>query len=137
MSGRSGKGRAAMAGRPPSQRQLRVAETIRHRLSEFISRGEFDEPALNRARLTVTEVRISPDLKQATAFVMPLGGAQLDQIVRLLNEAAPSVRKYLGRDLHLRHVPVVVFKADDSFDEAAAMDKLLNSEAVRRDLDKS
>lgn len=134
MPGRSGKSRAAIAGRPPSQRQLRVGETIRHRLSEFISRGEFDEPALNRARLTVTEVRISPDLKQATAFVMPLGGGKLDQIVKLLNEASPSVRKYLGRDLHLRHVPMIIFKADESFDEAAAIDKLLNSKAVRRDL---
>lgn len=137
MIGKRGRGRNSPEGRPPNQRQLRVAEIIRHRLSDIIARGDFEASLLNRARVTVTEVRISPDLKQATAFVMPLGGAHLEEIVKLLNAEATKLRRLIAQNLHLRYTPTLTFRADGSFDEAASIDELLNSAAVRRDLDKS
>lgn len=123
-----------IAGKPPSQRQLRVGEMLRERLSEILRLADFEPKVLKKATITVTEVRISPDLKHATAYIMPLGGQQLAKIVHLLNEDVARLKKLALSDLHLKYTPDIRFAADDSFDEAAAMDKLLASEAVQADM---
>jgi ribosome-binding factor A len=121
-------------GPGPSQRQLRVAEEIRHILAGILMRGELRDPALAGVSVTVSEVRISPDLKNATAFAMPLGGAQLQPVLDGLNRSAPFLRSQLGKMLQLRYAPTVNFVADKSFDEAHHIEALLRSEKVARDL---
>ncbi len=127
------------SARGPSQRQLRVGEVIRQRLAEFLSRDGLardglEAKILKKASITVTEVRISPDLRQASVYVMPLGGAHLSEIVAKLNEEVPRLKKAALGDLHLKYVPNIKFIADESFDRAAAMDQLLDSRDVTRDL---
>jgi ribosome-binding factor A len=120
---------------PPGQRQLRVAEQIRHLLVEILHRGHFRDPALLHAhKITVTAVEIGPDLKHATAFVMPLGGENADTFLEALNRAAGFFRNELGTKMDLRYIPKVSFKLDHSFDEAERIEKLLRQEKVQRDL---
>jgi len=121
-------------GPGPRQRQLRVAEEIRHILAGILMRGELRDPVLAGVSVTVSEVRISPDLKNATAFAMPLGGVQLQPVLDALNRSAPFLRSQLGKMLQLRHAPTVNFVADNSFDEAHHIEALLRSEKVARDL---
>ncbi|MFP6742863.1 MAG: 30S ribosome-binding factor RbfA [Alphaproteobacteria bacterium] len=115
----------------PGQRQLRVGEEIRHALSEVLARGELRDPDLIDVSLTVSEVRISPDLRNATAFVVPLGGAMGGQsrdmalLLAALRRAAPFLRGCLGRVVKLRNTPALSFQADTSFDEASKIDALL------------
>ena len=120
-------------GRPPSQRQLRVGEEIRHALSEVLGEASLRDPDLAGAAITVTEVRLSPDLKNATAFVMPLGGAGLEVKVAALRRAAPFLRGELARRLKLRFTPRFGFEPDLSFDNAGRIDALLRGERLRRD----
>ncbi len=120
--------------RAPSQRQLRVGEELRHVLSEIISRGGLSDPALADANLTVTEVRLSPDLRNATVFVIPLGGAELESKVDALNRASSYFRGQVARAVDLRNSPRLSFAADRSFDEANKIDSILNTPGVRRDL---
>lgn len=118
----------------PSQRQLRVGEELRHALARILARGELRDPALAELTLTVTEVRTSPDLKFATAFVVPLGGACLDQAVAALNRATGYFRAQLAREVDLRYLPRLTFAADRSFDEADRIEAILRRPRVRRDL---
>jgi ribosome-binding factor A len=120
--------------RAPSQRQLRVGETIRHALAEIMERGHFHDPVLMDARVTFSEVRISPDLQNATAFVMPLGGVDETLILEALNKAAPYFRSQIARAVELRRAPAIQFKRDESFDEVSKIDRLLRSAPVARDL---
>jgi len=120
--------------RPPSQRQLRVGEELRHRLAELLRPGELRDPTLHDASITVTEVRLSPDVRNATAFVMPLGGANADDIMAGLRRSAPFLKSRLARMLDLRHVPNIAFALDNAFDSAARISNLLASPAVERDL---
>jgi ribosome-binding factor A len=120
--------------RAPSQRQLRIGEEIRHAIAQMLERSEFHEPALHDVSVTVTEVRISPDLKNATAYIMPLGGEQADEVLEALTRARPFVRKRLGRALHLRHIPKVDFQMDATFDQASKIETLLNDPKVAQDL---
>lgn len=120
----------------PSQRQLRAGELIRHALTDILSREEFADPDLNGKSITITEVRVSPDLKAATAFAAPLGGKDMDQTVAALNRAQGFLRGRLAREVELRAVPTLRFVSDDSYDEARRIDELLASPRVRRDLDK-
>jgi ribosome-binding factor A len=122
------------AAKAPSQRQLRVGEEIRHVLAELTARGHFRDPDLQEVTITVTEVRISPDLKNATAFVTPLGGAGMETTVAALNRAAGFLRHELGRELRLRTLPNLSFQPDRSFDEASRIDSVLQRDRVRRDL---
>ena len=117
-----------------SQRQLRVGEEIRHALVQILQRGHFRDPDLQDAHVTVTEVRVGPDLKNATAFVVPLGGSEVSAVVAALNRANAYFRGQLARTLRLRHVPSVSFEADTSFDYAARMNQLFKHEAVARDV---
>jgi ribosome-binding factor A len=124
----------AKSDRPASQRQLRVGEELRHVLARILARGELRDPALADQTLTVTEVRVSPDLKNATAFVVPLGGRGLEDSVAALNRAAHFLRGQVGREMTLRHVPRLEFLADRSFDEATRVENILSRPSVRRDL---
>jgi ribosome-binding factor A len=129
-----GHGPAPRGGRERSQRQLRVGEAIRHALVEMLMRGEVRDPGLSGASVTVTEVKVSPDMRNATAFVLPLGGENTDEVLAALRRAAPYLRRLLGRALTLRHLPALSFQADTAFDYGDRMDRILRSEEVRRDL---
>ena len=118
----------------PSQRQLRAGELIRHALVEILQREDLRDPALAGVSVTISEVRPSPDLKQATVFCTPLGGGGLDQVVEGLNRTAPYLRKLLGKKIEMKFTPALVFRGDDSFSEAKRIDELLSSPDVARDL---
>ncbi len=127
-------GRSARRDKAPSHRQLRVGEELRHALSHILGRGELRDPALADLNLTVTEVRVSPDLKNATAYVVPLGGGGLEAAVAALNRAGGFFRSRLAREVALRHAPRIAFAPDRSFDEARRIDAILERPRVRRDL---
>jgi ribosome-binding factor A len=118
----------------PSQRQLRVGEELRHALAQLLRPGALRDPALRDATVTVTEVRLSPDLKNATAFVMPLGGGNAAEIVAGLKRSAPFLKNRLARAVALRQVPNLVFALDRSFDNAERIATLLARPDVARDL---
>ena len=124
----------ASGARPPGQRQLRVGEELRHLLADLLRPGELRDPALREANITVTEVRLSPDLRNATAFVMPLGGANAEEIIAGLRRSAPFLKNRLARMIELRHMPNIAFALDDAFESAARISALLSSPAVERDL---
>ncbi len=107
---------------------------MRHVIAAVLARGELRDPALAGVNLTVTEVRVSPDLKNATAFVVPLGGGEMEGAAGALNRAAGFLRGQVGREMTLRHVPRLVFEADRSFDEAGHVGEILARPSVRRDL---
>lgn len=119
----------------PSQRQLRVGELIRHALSELLARGETHDPELDGRVITVPEVRMSPDLKIATVYVMPLGGQKTHGVVKALGRDARHLRHELSRKVTLKFLPELRFRLDETFDEASRIDRLLASDAVRRDVD--
>ena len=121
----------------PSQRQLRVGELVRHKLSEMLTRGEIHDEGLQAFFITIPEVRMSPDLKIATAYVMPLGGGDMDVVIEALNRNRKYIRGEVARAVALKFAPDVRFRPDDSFDEAMRIDALLESDRVRQDLDKS
>lgn len=122
----------------PSQRQLRAGELIRHALVEILQREDLREPALQNASITISEVRTSPDLKQATVYCAPLGASiERDahpEIVAALNRAAPHLRRLLGQKIDLKFTPALIFRSDESFAEARRIDELLASPKVARDL---
>ena len=118
----------------PSQRQLRVAEEIRHILAGILLRGDLRDAALVGVSVTVSEVRISPDLKNATVYSLPFGKASVAEVMKGLNRSAPYLRSQVGQALSLRYAPILTFVPDLSFDEAKHIDELLRSEKVARDL---
>ncbi|MCB1541773.1 MAG: 30S ribosome-binding factor RbfA [Rhodoblastus sp.] len=122
-------------GAEPSQRMLRVAELIRHACAEVLSRGEINDPVLETHVVTVPRVKMSPDLKLATLFVMPLGGKDANEVIKALDRHRAFLRGEIARKVNLKFAPDVRFRIDDSFDNSAKIDALLNSEKVRRDLD--
>ena len=130
---RAAKGRHGV-GQGPSQRQLRAGELIRHALADILRQGELHDEALESASVTVTEVRMSPDLRHAACFVQPLGGVHAGEVVDALNRHAKFLRGRLGREIDMKFTPDLRFMHDESFDEAARMDRLFNSPAVRRDI---
>ena len=117
-----------------SQRQLRVGEELRHALARLLRPGELRDPALFDANVTVTEVQLSPDLRNATAFVTPLGGANAADIIAGLRRSAPYLRGRLGKHVRLRRVPNLSFALDSAFDSADRIATVLRSEVVARDL---
>jgi ribosome-binding factor A len=124
----------AQGGGAPSQRQLRVGEVIRRALSDVLARGETHDPELSRASITVTEVRASPDLRHATVFVMPLGGVNVDGVLKALNRNRAELRRLVTRQIDLRFSPELGFEADASFDRMDRTRELLRSPEVSRDL---
>lgn len=117
-----------------SQRQLRVGEELRHALARILRDGECRDPVLENASITVTEVRISPDLRNATAFVMPLAGTRATEVVASLERSATFLKGLVAREVQLRNTPNLVFALDDSFDRAARISTLLMRPEVARDL---
>lgn len=122
---------------PAGQRQLRVGEEIRHTLSTIFLRQEHHEPELAGVSITVSEVRISPDLKNATVFFMPLGGHAREQVLETLKRISPALRNMVGANMKLRYTPRLNFQLDNSFDEAGRINTLLNNPKVRQDLSQS
>ncbi|MBU6235246.1 MAG: 30S ribosome-binding factor RbfA [Alphaproteobacteria bacterium] len=111
---------------PAGQRQLRVGEELRHVISATLQHGGFDHPALiNSGLITVTEARIAPDLKNATVFVMPLGGYNVGEIVDALNEEAFYFQKEIARQMKMKFTPRLVFKADESFGQADKIERII------------
>jgi ribosome-binding factor A len=123
------------SGSGPSQRQLRVGELVRHALAEVLARGDVPDPALARVLITVPEVRMSPDLKLATCYVMPLGGKNVPAVLEALEANRKALRGELGRRIELKFVPDLRFRVDTSFAEGDRIDALLRSPQVKRDLD--
>lgn len=122
------------APRGPSQRQLRVAEELRHRLAELFGRGDFRDPDLAGVPITVAEVRMSPDLQHATVFVARLGSSDIDALMPALARAAPYLRAETGRGLRLRNIPDLHFQPDHTLDYATKVNEILHLPEVRRDL---
>jgi len=119
----------------PRQRQHRVAELVRHALAEVLGRGDIQDPVLNQHVVTIPEVRMSPDLRLATAFVMPLGGKDEQPVIEALERHKKTLRQEVARRVDLKFAPDLRFLRDESFDEAARIDALLRSDKVRRDLE--
>ena len=117
-----------------SQRQLRVGELVRHAVAEILSQGGVHDPVLETHLVTVPEVRMSPDLKLATVYVMPLGGHDTDIVLQALDANRRYLRGEIARRVNLKFAPDIRFRADERFDEAERIEKLLRTPAVRRDL---
>jgi ribosome-binding factor A len=117
-----------------SQRQLRVGEIVRHALADILSHGSVHDPALEGHIVTVPEVRMSPDLKLATIYVMPLGGRDTDVVIAALERNKKFLRGEVARRVNLKFAPDVRFRVDERFDEAERIEKLLRTPAVQKDL---
>jgi ribosome-binding factor A len=120
----------------PSQRQLRVGELIRHAIAEVLARGDVPDPVLSSHPITVPEVRMSPDLRLATAYVMPLGGRGKKAVMEALERNQKLLRTEVVRKVNFKFAPEVRFLIDERFDEAERIEKLLRSPEVARDLSK-
>ncbi|NBT22208.1 MAG: 30S ribosome-binding factor RbfA [Methylocystaceae bacterium] len=118
----------------PSQRMLRVAELLRHSIAQFLSRGHISDPILDAHTITVSRVQMSPDLKLATIYVMPLGGKDEESILTALDRHKRFIRGEIAKEINLKFAPEVRFRIDDSFDAVSRIDALLNSDRVKRDL---
>jgi ribosome-binding factor A len=123
-------------GGEPSQRMLRVGELIRHTVSDLLVRSPMGDPVLESRAITIPEVRMSPDLKVATIYVMPLGGKRAADVVAALDRHKKVLRGEIARRINLRFAPDIRFKADPRFDYDAKINALLASPEVTRDLDK-
>lgn len=121
----------------PSLRLLRVGENVRHAIASILTRGEVQDPDLDGKSVTVSEVRISPDLRNATVFVMPLGGDPKGIITKALNRNTSFIRGAMSKVVHMKYMPRLMFKIDESFDEASHIDSLLRDPKVKRDLESS
>jgi len=119
----------------PTQRQQRVAELIRHAIAEVLQRGDVQDPTLSAHVITVPEVRMSPDLKVATAYIMPLGGQNEAGVIAALERNKKVLRQEVARRVNLKFAPDLRFLRDATFDEADRIDALLRTDKVRRDLD--
>ena len=117
-----------------SQRQLRVGELIRHELADMLSRGEVHDPVIETHMITVPEVRMSPDLRLATIYVMPLGGSDKKEVLDALDRNKRYIRGEIARRVNLKFAPEIRFRIDEQFDEAERIEKLLRTPVVRRDL---
>jgi ribosome-binding factor A len=122
-------------GPGPSQRQLRVGELIRRSLSEVLQRGDVHDPDLNRMSITVGEVRTSPDLRIATAYVLPLGGKGQGDVLKLLARNKGELRRAVSKKLALKFSPDLRFQLDETFDRMDDTRRMLGQDAVRRDID--
>jgi ribosome-binding factor A len=120
----------------PSQRMLRVAEMIRHKLAEMLSRGDIHDDTLASNVVTIPEVRLTADLKLATVYVMPLGGENIEPVLAALNRHKRFIRGEIAHAINLKFAPELCFKFDEMFDEAARIDRLLASPQVRADVKK-
>jgi ribosome-binding factor A len=121
-------------GAGPSQRQLRVGELIRRTLSDTLSRQEIHDPDLNRMSITVGEVRVSPDLRIATVYALPLGGQGKDEAIAALKRNNYELRRAVAKNVLLKNVPELRYQADDTFDRLDESRRLFSDETVQRDI---
>ncbi len=128
------KQKSNRAGSPPSQRQLRVGELIRRTLSQILQRGEVHDPDLVAMSITVGEVRVSPDLRVATAFVLPLGGDDRALMLDALRRNTREIRHMVVHGMTLKFAPELRFEIDDTYDRMDATSRLLGDAHVRQDL---
>lgn len=126
--------RRSKTGGAPSQRQLRVGETIRRALADILTRGDHHQTELEGVSITVGEVRCSPDLRVATVFVMPLGGRDVDRVLAALDRAKGELRRQVTRLVNLKFSPELRFKLDETFDRMDETRRMLNDDRVRRDI---
>ncbi len=120
----------------PTQRQLRIGELVRHKLAEMLARGEIHDDIIASHVITVPEVRLSPDLKLATAYVVTLGGDDTAVVLEALNRNKKYIRAQVAQAVNLKFAPDIRFLRDETFEEASRIDQLLASSRVRQDIDK-
>jgi ribosome-binding factor A len=120
----------------PSQRQLRVGELVRHKLAEMLTRGEIHDDVIASHVITVPEVRLSPDLKLATAYIVTLGDADIKEVLKALERNKRFIRAEIAHAVNLKFAPDIRFRRDETFEEASRIDALLASPKVRQDIDK-
>ena len=120
----AGKSRRSVSSNMPSQRQLRVGETLRHALSEILVRDTFFDPDLENCSITISEITVSPDLANARVYTMPLGGVNIEVVLPALNRLAPLIQSFVAKKVHLRRTPRLRFLLDESFENAARMNEL-------------
>ena len=128
--------KSANSGKGPSQRMLRVGEMIRHKIAEMLIRGDVHDDVLAAHSITIPEVRISPDMKLATVYVMPLGGKSVKPVIEALTRHKKYIRTQVAQTLDLRYAPDLRFREDETFEEATRIDRLLDSPKVRQDIEK-
>ena len=121
-------------GKPASQRQLRVGEVLRHELAQLFLRQDIRAPDLNGVIITVSEVSVSPDLRKARSYIMPLGGENQQPVVEALNRAQKFIRGELSHRISLKYTPEIEFVIDTSFDYSQHIDEVLNAPEVARDI---
>ena len=121
--------------KPVGQRQLRVGEELRHALARILERGEIRDPVLATVAVTVTEVKLSPDLRQATVFVMPLGGREETSVLRALTRARGFFRRRIAQSVYLKFAPDLAFRVDRSFEQADRIARILRDPTVARDIE--
>lgn len=123
-------------GPTESQRQLRVGELVRHALAEMLTRGDVHDPVLQNHMITIPEVRMSPDLRLATIYVMPLGGRDAQEVIAAFERNKKFLRSEIAHRINLKFAPDIRFRIDDRFAEAERIDRLLRSPEVKRDLER-
>lgn len=128
-------GKQHIAAKGPTQRQLRVGEMIRHAMAQILLRGDISDPELEGGKVTITEAKLSPDLRQATIYVLPFGSGDAVAIVAALKRHQRFLRGEIAKHVDLKYMPQIAFRVDETFDEAAKIDALLRSPKVMRDLD--
>ena len=121
---------------PPSQRQLRIGELVRHKLAEMLARGDIHDDVIASRVITVPEVRLSSDLKLATAYVITLGDSDTDAVIEALNRNKRYIRAEVAQAVNLKFAPDIRFRRDETFEEASRIDQLLASAKVRQDVEK-
>ncbi len=135
-SGKGGSGRKLATAKAPSQRMLRIGEMMRHKLAEMLTRGEIHDDVIAAHVITISEVRMSPDMKMATAYVMPLGGQDVKPVIEALMSHRKYIRAQIAHTVNLKYAPDIRFRDDESFEEATRIDRLLDSPRVRQDTKK-
>ncbi len=123
------------SGPNASQRQLRVGELVRHALAEMLLRGDVHDPVIESHLITIPEVQVTPDLRLATIFVMPLGGKDAEEVIAAFERNKKYLRGEIAHAINLKFAPDIRFRFDDRFEEVRRIDELLRSSAVKRDLD--
>ena len=124
------------SAKAPTQRMLRIGELIRHRIAELLVRGDIHDDVIASHSITIPEVRISPDMKLATIYVMPLGGDDMKPVIAALERNKKYIRAQVAQTLNLRYAPDLRFREDQTFEESTRIDRLLDSPHVRQDIEK-
>ena len=130
-----GKSQRDSNEKAPSLRLLRVSENVRHAIATIIARGDVHD--LAHVSITVSEVRVSPDLRNAVVYIMPLGGVDKEIVIKALNKAGPYIRSQLGKRVRMKYLPRLAFRLDESYDEASHINALLSNPKVQQDVTSS